>query len=196
MAIISKFYTQIVKWAAHRHAPYYLTGICIAESMVLPLPPEVLLAPMTIANPRSSVRFALLATIGSVIGATLGYLIGGFAYEVIAQPLIDYFGLSHQFEEVDILFENYGMWIIFITALIPLPFKICALTAGMTQMFFPSFLLAALLGRGLRFNLVTLLSRYGGKIIEEKLVKFLDKIELLLLGLVFLAAIVYFILRH
>jgi membrane protein YqaA with SNARE-associated domain len=196
MALISKFYTQIVKWAGHRHAPYYLTGVCIAESAVLPFPPEILLAPMTIAKPHFSVRFAFLATIGSVIGAMLGYLIGEFAYELIAQPIIDYFNLATQFEEVDILFENYGMWIIFIAAFIPLPFKLCTITAGMTQMAFPPFILAALLGRGLRFNLVALLSRYGGHIIEKKLIKFLDKIELLLLIIVILAVLVYFIVRH
>lgn len=192
MALISRFYTQIVKWAGHRHAPYYLTGICIAESAVLPFPPEILLAPMTIANPRSSVRFAFLATLGSVIGAIIGYLIGDFAYELIAEPIINYLGLSAHFEEVAILFKEYGIWIIFISAIIPLPFKICTLTAGMTQMAFPPFVLAAFLGRGLRFNLVTLLSRYGGKIIEEKIVKFLDKIELFLLGLFILAALLYF----
>ncbi len=192
MALISKFYTQVVKWAGHRHAPYYLTGICIAESAVLPFPPEILLAPMTIANPRSSVRFAFLATFGSVLGAILGYLIGDFAYELIAEPVINYFGLSAHFEEIAILFKEYGIWIIFVAALIPLPFKICTITAGMTQMAFPPFVLAAFLGRGLRFNLVTLLSRYGGKIIEEKIIKFLDKIELLLLGLLILAVLLYF----
>ena len=148
MALISRFYTQIVKWAGHRHAPYYLTGICIAESAVLPFPPEILLAPMTIANPQSSVRFAGIATIGSVIGAMLGYLIGNFAYELVAEPLIQYFGLSTQFEEVAVLFQQYGIWIIFVAALIPLPFKLCTITAGMTQMAFPPFILAAFIGRG------------------------------------------------
>ena len=191
MALISRFYTQIVKWAGHRHAPYYLTGICIAESAVLPFPPEILLAPMTIANPHSSVRFAFLATIGSVIGAMIGYLIGDFAYELIAEPIIQYFGLFAHFEEIAELFQEYGIWIIFIAALVPLPFKLCTITAGMTQMAFPAFMLAAFLGRGLRFNLVTLLSRYGGKIIEEKIVKFLDKIELILLGGFVLGLILY-----
>ncbi len=192
MALISRFYTQIVKWAGHRHAAYYLTGICIAESAILPFPPEILLAPMTIAKPQSSVKFAFLATIGSVIGAMFGYLIGNFAYDVVALPIIEYFRLLTQFEEVSVLFQQYGLWIIFVAALIPLPFKLCTIMAGMTQMAFPAFILAALIGRGLRFNLVTCLSRYGGKIIEQKIVKFLDKIELLLLGSVVLIVILYF----
>ena len=192
MALISRFYTQIVKWAGHRHAPYYLTGICIAESAVLPFPPEILLAPMTIANPRSSVRFAFLATVGSVIGALVGYLIGDFAYEIIAQPIIEYFELTSHFDEVEMLFQEHGIWIIFISAIIPLPFKICTITAGMTEMAMLPFLLAAFMGRGIRFNLVTMLSRFGGKIIEEKIVKFLDKIELILLGIVVLSIIIYF----
>ncbi len=192
MALISKFYTQIVKWAGHRHAPYYLTGICIAESAVLPFPPEILLTPMTIANPRSSVRFAFLATLGSVIGAMVGYFIGDFAYELLVQPMIEYFGLTSHFNEVEMLFQEHGIWIIFVAALIPLPFKICTITAGMTEMAIFPFLLAAFLGRGLRFNLVAMLSRFGGKIIEEKIVKFLDKIELFLFGVVILAVITYF----
>lgn len=191
MALISRFYTQIVKWAGHRHAPYYLTGICIAESAVLPFPPEILLTPMTIANPRSSVRFAFLATLGSVIGAMIGYLIGDFAYELIVEPMIEYFGLTTHFDEVEVLFQEHGIWIIFVAALIPLPFKICTITAGMTEMAILPFILAAFFGRGLRFNLVTLLSRFGGKIIEEKIVKFLDKIELFLLSMVVLTVIIY-----
>lgn len=191
MAFISKFYTRIVQWAKHRHAPYYLTGICIAESAILPFPPELLLTPMTLANPKSSVRFAFLATIGSIIGATIGYLIGDFAYEAIAQPILTYFGFDSHFDEITTLFHQYGLWIIFVSALIPLPFKLCTIAAGMTQMAFPLFILAAFLGRGLRFNVVALLSRYGGKLIEEKLIKFLDKIELTLLAVFILAILAY-----
>lgn len=191
MALFSKVYYRVIKWAGHSKASYFLGGVSIAESAVLPFPPDILLAPMVLAKPASAWRYALLATVGSVIGAMLGYLIGFFAYDFIVEPLVNYFDYVDQYQAVVRAFDAYGIWIILGVAFVPLPFKLFTIAAGVVEMSFFPFVIAALIGRGLRFTLVAALARYGGDVIEKRLIKFLDKIEWILLLLLVGSIVIY-----
>ncbi len=86
MRLFSKLYDHVMSWSRHRHAQWYLGGLSFAESSFFPIPPDVMLAPMSMAQPAKAWRFALLTTVASVAGGLLGYTIGMFAFDLI-QPL-------------------------------------------------------------------------------------------------------------
>src|SRR5690606_8340323 len=98
-------YDTVLRWAAHRHAPWYLGGLSFAESSFFPIPPDVMLAPMSLAQPRKAMRFALIATLTSVAGGVFGYFVGMFALELIA-PWIQRAGYWEYYQLAQRWFEQ------------------------------------------------------------------------------------------
>ena len=105
MAIFGSIYNRVISWAKHPHASYYLTGTSIAESSFFPVPVDVLLAPMVLARRQKAWWYAGLATIGSVVGAVIGYYIGLFLFDQVAQPIIDFYHFQEKFVYVQELFN-------------------------------------------------------------------------------------------
>src|SRR5690606_22523107 len=104
---------------AHRHAPWYLGGLSFAESSFFPIPPDVMLAPMSLAQPRKAMRFALIATLTSVAGGVFGYFVGMFALELIA-PWIQRAGYWEYYQLAQRWFEQWGFWIVLIAGFSPI----------------------------------------------------------------------------
>ncbi len=189
MRLFTRLYDLSLRWASHRHAGYYLGGLSFAESSFFPIPPDVMLAPMTLAKPDKGLSYALLTTIASVLGGLFGYLIGYFAYELI-EPAIMQFGYLERFQIAMQWFEKWGFWVVLIAGFSPIPYKVFTIAAGTLSLFLPIFLLASLIGRGSRFFLVAGLIIWGGERFERKLrqyVEWLGWFIVVLLG----AAIVY-----
>ncbi len=153
---------RVAAWADRPHAERTLAGLSFAESSFFPVPPDVLLAPMTLAHPDRGWRYATLVTIASVLGGLFGYLIGAYGMEVI-QPLIGEWGLQPSFDRAKVLFDQYGIWIVFLAGFSPIPYKIFTISAGMLTMSLLPFLLASLIGRGARFYLVAAFVIWGGE---------------------------------
>lgn len=164
----------MLRWAKHRHATYYLGGVSFAEASFFPLPPDLMLVPMIMARPLETWRFAGITMIGSVIGGMFGYLIGYFAYDVIGYYLIDFLGLTSQYEMVVEAFRNWGAWIILVAGIIPIPYKIFTMTAGVSAMPFLPFVMASIVGRSLRFFVVASVVKIVGPRIERHLIKYID----------------------
>lgn len=169
-------------WANHQHAPFYLAGLSFAESSFFPVPPDVMLAPMALAKPKKAWSFAAITTIASVLGGAAGYLIGLLAFEVV-EPWLHKVGYWPGFLEVQEWFKSYGIWAIFIAGFSPIPYKIFTITAGVTSMAFLPFILASLVGRGLRFFLVAGIMVLGGAKMEGVLRKYIDWIGWFVLAL-------------
>ena len=126
-------------------------GLSFAESSFFPIPPDVMLAPMSMAKPAKAWRFALLTTLASVAGGLLGYLIGFYAFELI-QPLVGDGGHYHDaFERGKAWFDKWGVWAVFLAGFSPIPYKIFTITAGVLSMALLPFVLASTIGRGARF---------------------------------------------
>jgi membrane protein YqaA with SNARE-associated domain len=189
MRLFSALYDRVMSWSRHRLAPWYLGGLSFAESSFFPVPPDVMLAPMSMAQPRMAWRFALLTTVTSVAGGLVGYLIGVFAFELI-QPLVGEGGHYEQaFNHADQWFEKWGVWVVFIAGFSPIPYKIFTITAGVLHMAMLPFLLASAVGRGSRFFLVAALMAWGGEPMERHLRRYVDTIGwimIVLIGLVVL----------
>ncbi len=189
MKLFTRLYDLSLKWAAHRHASYYLGGLSFAESSFFPVPPDVMLAPMTLAKPHKGIGYALLTTIASVLGGLFGYLVGYFAYELV-EPVIVRFGYLERFQMAQQWFKEWGFWIVLIAGFSPIPYKVFTIAAGTLSLFLPVFLLASLIGRGSRFFLVAGLIIWGGERFEHKLRQYIEWLGWFMVALI-IAAIAY-----
>ena len=173
MKLFSPLYARVMQWSRHRHAERYLAGLSFSESSFFPIPPDVMLAPMSLAKPASAWRFATVTTIASVLGGLFGYLIGLFAFELI-EPLLHNMGYYDKFLKAQEWFDEWGFWAIFIAGFSPIPYKIFTISAGVISMAFLPFVIASLIGRGARFYLVAGLMAWGGEKMEKKLHQYVD----------------------
>jgi membrane protein YqaA with SNARE-associated domain len=172
--IFSALYEWTLKWAEHKFAPRVLAILTFAESVFFPIPPDVLLAPMVMAQRDKAWRFATITTIASVLGGIVGYGLGYLMFEPWIQPLITEFGYQARFDKSMLWFSEWGVWVVFIAGFSPIPYKLFTVSAGFLSMAFIPFLLASAIGRGMRFFLVAGIIRWGGAPMEKKLKQWVD----------------------
>lgn len=175
MKIFSRFYERAITWSRHPHAERYLAAVSFTESSFFPVPPDVLLAPMTLAQPHRWLRLAAITTVTSVLGGLLGYLIGYSALEAVT-PLLQRIGYWPYFEKAHDWFEHYGFWAIFAAGFTPIPYKVFTVAAGAAHMTLLPFAFGSLVGRGARYLLVAGLVRWGGAPIEHHIRRYIDRI--------------------
>lgn len=192
MKLFGACYDLALRWARHKHATKYLGGLSFAESVFFPIPPDVMLAPMSLSQPKQAWRFALITTFASVLGGIAGYWLGYFAFDVWLSPLIEQWGYTHKIDTAMQWFTDYGVWVVFLAGFSPIPYKIFTVSAGFLQLAFFPFLLASAVGRGARFFLVAGLMRWGGEKMENTLRKY---VEILGWAVVILAVGAYLVLR-
>ncbi len=174
MKLFSTLYEKVMRWSAHPHAHYYLAGLSFAESSFFPLPPDVMLAPMSLAKTHKAFHYALIATLFSVIGGVFGYAIGLWFFDLI-QPLVSEGGRwQEHYTITQEWFSKWGFWAIFMAGFSPIPYKVFTITAGAIGMLFIPFIIASLIGRGARFFMVASLMKWGGKEMELKLKRYVD----------------------
>jgi membrane protein YqaA with SNARE-associated domain len=157
-----RLYDWTIQKCRHPQAERWLAGISFAEASFFPIPPDVLLAPMCLAQPYRAFRFAFICTLASVAGALLGYAIGYFLFEAVGQPILGFYGAGDKFDRFAADFNRHGWIIVFLAGFTPLPFKVITIAAGATGMPLPVLLGAAIVSRGARFFLVAaLLWKWG-----------------------------------
>lgn len=174
MKIFSALYEWTLKWAEHKFAPRILAALSFAESVFFPIPPDVLLAPMVMAQREKAWRFATITTIASVLGGIVGYGLGYLMFEPWIQPLITELGYQARFDKAMLWFSEWGVWVVFIAGFSPIPYKLFTVSAGFLSMAFLPFLLASAVGRGMRFFMVAGIIRWGGAAMEKKLKQWVD----------------------
>lgn len=183
-----------MRWVQHPHAPWYLGALSFAESSFFPIPPDVMLAPMALAQPHYAWRFALLTTLTSVLGGILGYLIGYFLFEILhIAELLHQFGYWDSYLTAQAWFQRWGFWAVFLAGFSPIPYKVFTITAGVVSMMLIPFVLASLIGRGARFFLVAAFMCWGGPRMEAVLRANIDRLGWLT---VLAAAIAYFLFKQ
>lgn len=193
MKLFSALYDKVLGWASHPQAERYLAALSFAESSFFPIPPDVLLAPMTLARPQRGWWLALLTTLASVIGGLAGYLIGWFALDMI-EPLLRSAGYWAAYERSTEWFMRWGFLAVLAAGVSPIPYKIFTISAGALQMLLPVFVLASFLGRGARFFLVAGIIVWGGAPMERSLRKNVDLIGWATIGIIVIVYL-YFRLR-
>lgn len=183
-------YDQVLRWSGHRHARRYLVGLSIAEATFFPIPPDVMLVPMVLAQRNAAWRLALLTTLASVVGGLMGYLIGGLGLELI-WPLLERFGQIEAYHHAVAAFERWGIAFVIVAGFTPIPFKLITIAAGALSMPVAPFLLGSLIGRGARFFLVAGLIWLGGERAAERLRDWVDRIGWTVLAVLLIAALIW-----
>ena len=150
-----ELYEYVLRLAGHARAKYYLFLLSVAESSFFPIPPDVMLLPMCLSKPKKAWRFALITTVGSVLGGIIGYLIGVYGFGFI-EPYLYNWGYIPAYERAVLWFEEWGFWAIFIAGFSPIPYKIFTIAGGALAMPLLPFIFASVIGRGARFYLVAL----------------------------------------
>jgi membrane protein YqaA with SNARE-associated domain len=173
MKLFSSLYAKSMQWARHKYATYWLALVSFTESSFFLIPPDVMLAPMSLAKPHKAWFYAFVTTVASVLGGLLGYLIGSFAFELI-EPYIHSMGYWHKFELAQQWFADYGFWAILLAGFTPIPYKVFTIASGVAGMLLVPFVLGSLIGRGGRFFLVAGLMYWGGEALEQRLHKMVD----------------------
>lgn len=176
MKLFSALYDRVLKWTTHPKATWFLAVLSFTESVIFPIPPDVMLAPMSMTQPQRAWRLAAITTITSVAGGALGYLLGFWAYEAAVLPTVEALGYEEKLATVSSWFSEYGLWVVFLAGFSPIPYKLFTVTAGVMQMAFIPFILASAVSRGLRFYLVAWLLKTGGPAMADKLRRYVDRI--------------------
>jgi membrane protein YqaA with SNARE-associated domain len=189
--IFSRLLDRVMIWSKHPKAPWYLGALSFAESSFFPIPPDVMLAPMVLAQPEKAWRLAALTTVTSVLGGLAGFAIGVFAIEAIA-PLLEKFGYVDEFQRAKDWFSAWGFWAILAAGFSPIPYKIFTIAGGAMSMSLLPFVSASIAGRGARFFLVAAAVAWGGPSFERHLKRYVDAIGWIL---VLIGVVAYLLLR-
>lgn len=175
MRLFEPLYDRVLGWAGHRHAARYLGALSFAESSFFPVPPDVMLAPMCLAQRHKAWALAALTTVTSVLGGIAGYLIGYFLIEAI-EPWLRTTHYWSPYVTAREWFNQWGVWAVLVAGFSPIPYKVFTIAAGATLVSFPGFVIASVLGRGGRFYLVAGLIVAGGERMAAMLPKYVERI--------------------
>ena len=190
---------KTVALAAHKSARTYLAFVCFIESIFFPIPPDVMIVPMTIARSKDWIKIATTASIASVVGGCAGYAIGHFFYKEVGIPIFEFYGFEGftAFKEQVSIGKGYWAWIVLlvIAGFTPVPFKLLTISSGFINFNFLVFIIVASLTRGSRFFILAGLIRFFGHriipYIEKRSMKVLVVLTILLLLGFFVAYLIY-----
>lgn len=165
--MIKALYDWMMGLAGHRRAVPALAAVSFAESSFFPIPPDVMLIPMVLANRSRAWYYATVATVSSVLGGLAGYAIGYFLYDTVGQAVLNLYGYTDKFADFSERYNDYGAWIVFIAGTTPFPYKVITIASGVTALNLPVFMAASVAARGLRFFIVAgLLWKFGPPVRE------------------------------
>ncbi|WDS37242.1 YqaA family protein [Pseudoxanthomonas sp.] len=182
MQLFGPLYARAIAWSRHRQAPRLLFGLSFIEAIFFPVPPEVMLAPMCLAQPKRAFSFAGISLVGSLLGALIGYALGHFAYTAV-QPLIDAMGWRDAVDgQVAHLRELVAQspwrafWLLVLAGFTPIPLKIFTWASGIVGVPLLPFIASMIVGRGKRVFLIALALRLGGERAEAALRRWIEPV--------------------
>ena len=165
--MLRKLYDRVFELARSRHATRALAVVSFAESSIFPIPPDVMLAPMILARPQKAYFYAAVCTVASVLGGILGYTIGYFLTD-LGLAIMRVLGHSDGLEQFRQWFDQWGLWVILIKGLTPIPYKLVTIASGLAAFSFPVFIAASVATRGGRFFLEAwILKRWGPAMLAQ-----------------------------
>jgi membrane protein YqaA with SNARE-associated domain len=178
-----KFMRNLYDWTLHwsktKNSNYALCSIAFIESSFFPIPPDVLLIPMVVSEPKNWYKKALICTLGSVSGALLGYYIGKFFYDTIGLAVVNFYNLHNVMAVVGKKYADNAFLSIFGGAFTPIPYKALTISAGMFKISLPVLIIASLIGRGGRFFIVAICIRLFGKKVQYIIEKYFNILSLI-----------------
>lgn len=190
MNFFGAMYDKTIQWSKHRYAVYSLSFVSFIEAIFFPIPPDTMLIPMSLSRPQKAIRYALIAGLFSALGGIIGYAIGFYAYDLIRGYIVD-LGYQAKWDTAMHWFDQWGVLVVIVAGFSPIPYKVFTICAGVMQMAFFPFVIAAWLSRTARFLLVAKLVAWGGPKIEAKLRRYIEIIGWAVVALVVVAYLIY-----
>lgn len=182
LKIFGPLYERTITWARHRHAPAYLTGLSFVEAIIFPIMPEVMLAPMSVAQPKRAFWFATLSIIGSMLGALVGYALGHYAFEAL-KPAFAAMGMLPSIEAGIATVQAKMVespWAVFtflvLGGFMPIPMKVFTWASGIVGVPMLQYIPSMFIGRAKRVYLLALAIRIGGERAEAALRRYIEPI--------------------
>lgn len=169
-----RLYNWVLHWANTPYGTWALFLLAFAESSFFPIPPDPLLIALAVARPRKALTFALVCSVGSVLGGCVGYLIGWQFMAAIGDRIVTLYGLSEKVSYIEALYNQYDAWAVAIAGFTPIPYKVFTIAAGAFKINFPVFVIASILSRSARFFIVGGLIRLYGETIQAFVEKYFD----------------------
>jgi membrane protein YqaA with SNARE-associated domain len=160
-------YHRTLALAGSPRAGWWLALVAFTEASCFPIPPDVLLIPMALARPQRAWRLALICTIASVCGGALGYYIGYAVFNQLARPVLEFYGYGDKFAAFQAMYAQWGLWVILVKGLTPIPYKIVTIASGAAKFNFWLFMAASAITRGARFFIVATLLHFWGERVKE-----------------------------
>jgi membrane protein YqaA with SNARE-associated domain len=165
--MMRRLYDWMMRMAGHKKAPQALFWVAFIESSVFPIPPDVMLIPMILAQRAKAFLYATICLAGSVIGGVAGYAIGYYLFDLIGEPVLRVYGYGEKYQQTADLFNEWGPWILIAKGWTPFPYKVLTIAAGAFKMSIVPFILASIVARAMRFYLVAALLYWFGEPIRD-----------------------------
>lgn len=160
--MLRRLYDWTMDLATKPYAVMALFFVSFIEASFFPIPPDLLLIPLVVAQPKRAFYLAMVCTIGSVLGAVLGYIIGAFLFDQIGLRILEFYHMQDRFGEFAARFNEFGPWVVLFAGITPFPFKVITILSGSTHLNFAIFIISAIIARALRFFFVAGLLYYIG----------------------------------
>ena len=183
---LRRLYDWVLSWANHPFGSVALCVLAFAESSFFPIPPDVLQIALSIERPKRSFFYALISAVFSAVGALFGWFIGCALWAWLEPVFVPHIISQANIDTVKHAFDTWGFWALFAAAFTPIPFKVFTITAGMMKMFIPTFLLASLIGRSMRFFIVASLLYFLGAKVKGFIDRWFGPLTVVLLVLILL----------
>jgi membrane protein YqaA with SNARE-associated domain len=193
VGILRRLYNWVIGHAAGPHAWWVLAGVSFAESSFFPIPPDIMLVPMVLADRKRAFLLAGWCTLFSVLGGLLGYAIGALLYDSVGHWLIQFYGYGDKLGTFRSAYAKWGAWIILIKGMTPIPYKLVTIASGFAGYNLPLFVLLSAITRGARFSLEAGLLYWLGEPVRAFIEKWL---EWVMVGVLLLIVAGFLIARY
>jgi len=191
--MIKKIYSKIIEISKKKYALSFLLIVAFLESFIFPIPPDIFLIFLVLAQRNKAFYLAFYCSVLSVAGGILGYFIGSFFFDSLGQGILNYYNLNDRFMAFSQYYNEFGILIVAAGGFTPIPYKLITIFSGFVKMDFLEFTVASFVSRGARFFLIATLLYFFGKKIEELLIKKFGLISLILFLIILIA---YFIIKY
>ena len=187
--MLQKLYQRLLELSRHRHASFWLGAVSFIESSIFPIPPDVLLVPMVLADRAKAFRYAFVCTAMSVLGGLLGYAIGFWFWEAFGAGVIEFYGYREEFRAFEGAFIEWGAWLVFVFGVTFFPYKVITIASGVVKLDPLTFIVASVLSRSLRFYIEAgLIWKFG-----EPVQRFIEKRLALVITIVVFSVLLGFV---
>lgn len=183
--LVRRLYDWVLSWAEHPQAGAALGILALAEASFFPVPPDVLLIALSLSKPRRAFHWALICSVGSVVGGVLGYALGWQFMAAIGQKILDFYQLTDEYVVAQGLYQRYDAWAVAVAGFTPLPYKLFTISAGAFEISFWTFFVASVLSRSARFFLVAGSVYAFGPAVRHFLERYFNLCTLAFVGLLF-----------